>query len=351
VLRTLLAAALALLVAPAQARAAEIRAVPDLASNPGELLMLERVPERMPAGAPLVVALHGCTQDAEGFGEASGWAGLADRLGFALLLPQQQAANNRDLCFNFFLPGDNRRDRGEAASIRAMVARAVADHRLDPARVFVTGLSAGGAMAAVMLAAYPETFAGGAVVAGVPYGCASAGESAVLAAQRRWFLWTNPYGEAGWAALLCGISRAAVARFPPRSREPAAWRDLVLREAGAPAPAAWPRVSLWQGGADLTVHPANLEELVEQWTAVHGIDAAPGEEEDGAGYRRRAFADATGAVKVEAFELPRLGHAVPVDPGAGPDQCGLAADRHFADVDLCAAVRVARFWGLARREP
>src|SRR5437763_1256534 len=81
--------------------------------------------------------------------------------------------------------------RGEAASIRAMVDRTVADHGLDPRRVFVTGLSAGGAMAAVMLAAYPEAFAGGAVVAGVPYGCAGTEGEPILAAERRAFL-ANP---------------------------------------------------------------------------------------------------------------------------------------------------------------
>src|SRR4051794_31909903 len=126
--------------------------------------MFEHVPDGLPPRSPLVVALHGCTQAAE-FGDDSGWTGLAGRLRFALLLPQQREANNGDLCFDWFRDRDNRRGQGESASVRAMVGRMVADHGLDPGRVFVAGLSAGGAMAAVMLAAYPEVFAGGAVIA------------------------------------------------------------------------------------------------------------------------------------------------------------------------------------------
>jgi poly(hydroxyalkanoate) depolymerase family esterase len=80
-------------------------------------------------------------------------------------------ANNQNACFNWFEPDDTSRDRGEALSIRQMID-AVERYSVDRSRVYVVGLSAGGAMAAAMLAAYPERFAGGAIVAGVPYGCA-----------------------------------------------------------------------------------------------------------------------------------------------------------------------------------
>ena len=88
--RAVLAAALALLAAPTPAQAAETRQVTAFGPNPGRLLMFERLPDRLPAHAPLVVALHGCTQTATGFDDESGWAELAERFGFALLLPQQQ---------------------------------------------------------------------------------------------------------------------------------------------------------------------------------------------------------------------------------------------------------------------
>ena len=78
-----------------------------------------------------------------------------------LLFPEQQRANNFNLCFNWFSPADNQRDGGEALSIRQMIAAVVEAHDIDASRIFVTGLSAGGAMTSILLASYPEVFAGG----------------------------------------------------------------------------------------------------------------------------------------------------------------------------------------------
>ena len=140
--------------------------------NPGALVAKTYIPESFVEGAPLVVVLHGCTQTAEGYDRGAGWWRAADEHGFALLFPEQQRANNPNLCFNWFSPDDTRRDRGEARSIREMVAEMHARFGTDPERVFVTGLSAGGAMTAVMLATYPEVFAGGGIIAGLPFGSA-----------------------------------------------------------------------------------------------------------------------------------------------------------------------------------
>jgi poly(hydroxyalkanoate) depolymerase family esterase len=129
-------------------------------SNPGALRMFEYVPtDPEPA---LVVVLHGCTQTAASYDFGAGWPTLADRHGFVLLLPEQQPANNAKNCFNWFLAGDIERGRGEAMSIRQMGEKMIVDHGIDRRRVFVTGLSAGGAMTSVMLATYPDVFAAGA---------------------------------------------------------------------------------------------------------------------------------------------------------------------------------------------
>jgi poly(3-hydroxybutyrate) depolymerase len=129
-----------------------LREITSFGRNPGNLRMLVHVPERLRSGAPLVVALHGCSQSADEYNSGTGWSSLADRLGFVVVYPQQQPANNPKNCFSWFLPGDIARDNGESLSIRQMVEHAIATLGVDPHRVFVTGLSAGGAMTAVMLA-------------------------------------------------------------------------------------------------------------------------------------------------------------------------------------------------------
>ena len=144
----------------------------DFGSNPGGLRMLAFVPEHLPRAPALVVVLHGCGQTAAGYDLGAGWSTLAERYGFALLMPEQTASNNANSCFNWFNPKDIARGSGEAGSIRQMIARMAGDHKIDSRRIYVTGLSAGGAMTSVMLATYPELFAGGAVIAGLPFGIA-----------------------------------------------------------------------------------------------------------------------------------------------------------------------------------
>ena len=142
-------------------------------SNPGALRMFTFAPDNLQPAPGLVVVLHGCGQSAAAYDLGAGWSTLAKHYGFALLMPQQQPFNNANGCFNWFNREDTARDRGEAGSIRQMIARAVKDIGIDRERIFVTGLSAGGAMTSVMLATYPEIFAGGAVIAGLPFGVAT----------------------------------------------------------------------------------------------------------------------------------------------------------------------------------
>src|SRR5450631_4699118 len=141
-------------------------------SNPGNLGMFSCVPKDLAKSSALVVALHACQQSARDFELATGWSELGRQHGFAVLFPEQKCGNNPQNCFNWFVEKHIGRDDGEIASIRAMIEKMLADYQLDRVRVFVTGLSAGGAMACALLASYPQLFAAGTIIAGLPYGAA-----------------------------------------------------------------------------------------------------------------------------------------------------------------------------------
>jgi poly(hydroxyalkanoate) depolymerase family esterase len=158
---------------PTDAAAQSLTEVTGFGTNPGQLRAFKHIPQELPPNSPLVVALHGCLQSASGYDDETGWVKYADMGKFALLLPQQELPNNLAKCFNWFELGDIQRDQGEALSIKHMIDKMVTDHNIDRKRIYITGLSAGAGMTVVMLATYPELFAGGATSAGLPYKCAT----------------------------------------------------------------------------------------------------------------------------------------------------------------------------------
>jgi len=295
-----------------------LREVADFGPNPGGLRLLCHVPERLAPRPALVVALHGCGQTAAGFDHGTGWSRLADERGFAVLLPEQQAANNPSTCFNWFRPADNRRDGGEAASIRQMVRWMVEAHGISQDRIFVTGLSAGGAMASVMLATYPDVFAAGAVIAGLPYGAADSPRDALR-------------------AMFEGIEHPA-----------RAWGDLV--RAASPHAGRWPRVAVWHGTADTTVTPANAAEIVKQWRDLHALPERPTSEEALTGHLRRRWLAGDGEVVLEEVLVADLGHGVPLDTGPDAPLRGVAGPFLLA-AGLSSTWHIARFFGLVGEAP
>ena len=280
-------------------------------SNPGALRMFKYVPER-PESA-LVVVLHGCTQTAASYDVGAGWSTLADRYGFVLLLPQQQPANNPNKCFNWFLADDIERGKGEALSIRQMVEAMIRDHGVDRRRVFVTGLSAGGAMTSVMLATYPEIFAAGAVIAGLPYRTA-----------------TN-------------LHEAFESMFKAPARPAHEWGDFV--RAASPHRGPWPRISVWHGGADPLVKRENADQIVKQWTDVHGLDDQPTLTETVDGYPRQVWRNRSGVDLVESYTIPKMAHGTPLAAGNSHDQCGVPG-AFLLEVGISSSYHIAKFWGL-----
>jgi poly(hydroxyalkanoate) depolymerase family esterase len=278
--------------------------------NPGDLDARIYVPSTAPVA--LVVVLHGCTQTASGYDRGSGWSSLADQHNFALLYPQQRRANNPNLCFNWYGPGDARRGRGEAESISRMVRSMATQYGLDRSSIFVNGLSAGGAMTAVMLATYPELFAGGAIIAGLPFATA------------------NTLGEA--------LERMRGQGSPSR-------RELAARaSAAADSPVAPPSLSVWHGTHDTIVDPANAGAIVDQWRDLHGVGTVAGVVERMAGHRRESWSDDRGRVIVERYDIKGMGHGTPLDPH-GSNPCGVAGP-HMLDAKICSTRRIAQSWGL-----
>lgn len=283
--------------------------------NPGDLDLFVHVPEGLPAGSPVVVVLHGCSQTAAIYAEYSEWNHLADRFGFALAYPQQRVTNNGTLCFNWFLPGDARRNTGEIASIVNMTQAMKTWYASDPQRVFVSGVSAGGAMAIALLATHPDLFSAGASMAALPFRAADS------------------------------IAESTLAIGAMVDRDPQAWGDLA--RGGHPSwPGPWPRLIAFHGEFDTVVGPANLRELSEQWTSLHGLPPAASFEEKVSGHTHRLFGADSGPPALETFSLAATPHGTPVDPGTGPEQGGMAAV-WFPDADLYSAWHACRFWGVA----
>jgi poly(hydroxyalkanoate) depolymerase family esterase len=298
----------------------ELEAVANFGTNPGNLKMNRHVPAGMPANAPLIVALHGCTQQVSAYA-SSGWTQLADQHKFYVVYPAQQSANNSALCFNWFgkfnEPSNKLnvlRNTGENASIKQMVDKMKADFSIDPSRVFVTGFSAGAGMASIMLATWPDVFSAGAIVAGLPY---------------------NPPAQTN--------GEVFQVMNPGKDLTPAQWGDRV-RNAFPGYTGPYPRVSVWHGTSDTTVATMNQREIVEQWTNVHGLPQTPTSTGPVASHVRKVFADAQGNARVESYELKSIGHTIAVDP---PNGCGQIAS-FVSDTDICSTRLIADFLGLTQ---
>lgn len=224
--------------------------------------------------APLVVMLHGCTQDPDDFAAGTRMNEVAGNCYVAY--PGQTQGANPSKCWNWFKDGDQRRGRGEPAILADLVRELVRDHAVDPARVYVAGLSAGGAMAVILGRAYPEIFAAVGVHSGLPYAAASDVPSAFAA-----------------------MRDASGARVSRR------------KSAAAPIPTI-----VFHGDRDTTVHPCNGAEVAAQGAerdaegpACTRIETERVDAPGGRSYTREVARDDAGRVLAEHWLVHGAGHA------------------------------------------
>ncbi len=282
----------------AAAAAQDIEHVRDFGENPGKLRMFRYVPENLDPDRryPLVLVLHGSMLSARSISRCGGWNKLADSLGILLVYPDQPLRNNLMTAFSFFSREKTGRGKGESASIRQMIAYMAAHYPLDTNRVFITGLSAGGAMANVMLNEYPDCFSAGVLI-------------------------------------------AAPGVLP---------HDLN------PDTGKIRRVAVVQGTRDRTVHPGQADILMEQWTVKFGLD--PQDTLSIPHYAGNPLLSAVrypreGTLRLLRLNAAKTGHVLLIDPGDAIDRGGTPTV-WSKDIDFHLPYWIMEFFGISgRREP
>ncbi len=218
--------------------------------------------------APLLVMLHGCTQDAGDFAAGTAMNAIARESGLYVLYPTQSANANMNRCWNWFERAHQHRGSGEPALLGGLTRQIIEDHSIDSGQVFIAGLSAGGAMALIMAEQYPELFAAVGVHSGLPTGVASSMSEAFGAMQ----------GQAGHGIGSSGgrmpgnrFSANQSARSPFKGFSPAdgqinaASTTVTPPDHGSPLPTI-----VFHGDRDRTVNPANAERIVGDWLTRNG---------------------------------------------------------------------------------
>ncbi|MCP4914798.1 MAG: PHB depolymerase family esterase [Oligoflexia bacterium] len=290
--------------------ASEIIEIEAKYDNPGNLRIKKMIPAKLNRNSALVVVLHGCTQEADSYAINSGWVKLAKEKRFALLIPEQKSGNNPFRCFNWFDSQDQAKTGGEAHSIYNMITQTIEDHKINPNRVYVTGFSAGGAMSAVMMATYPQTFRAGAINAGIPYNCTRSATGAFMCMNG----FTTNTGEQ-WGDKIKTIN--------PKYR------------------GKYPRVSIWHGDNDGTVSVKNANELFKQWRNVLGLDESRLNTAE-FNTHNETFISKNNRKILQMNIFPNMGHSTSIDPENG---CGVDG-RWETNTGLCSAMKIAQFFDL-----
>ncbi len=222
---------------------------------------------------PLLVALHGCTQNAADFEAGTAFDLFAEREGFVVVYPEQPGSRNPNHCWNWFNPEHQYRRSGEPAAILDLIETLVVRYALDRTRIFVTGISAGGAMAAILAEAAPDVFAAVGIMAGM----------------------------ALHAARDLSSAYRAMANADPRV--------LLPRVALADRRFHRMRATIWAGTRDAYVSPTNGTVLARQFARLAGLDRPADTIDQLPKAEILRWHDAAGTLRVEEHRLTNVGHA------------------------------------------
>ena len=301
----------------------ELVSVTDFGKNPGQLDMYKFVPTELPTTPrPLVVALHGCTQSVQAFANVTGWNKFATEKKFYVVYPVQRSANNFATCFNWAGEyGDTtnlNRGQGENQSIMEMINQMKKDHPIDDQQIYIHGFSSGGAMAALMMALFPDVFSGGAILAGIPYHCATS------------------------------VPEAFSCMRQAKNMSAQQWGDMI-RQAFPEYTGKYPAVTIWQGENDTMVSPKNQNELVKQWANVHNINPQPAKQYTVKNQQVAEYHNSNGEVVITTYLIKQLTHAISVDPGKDVDQGGNTGT-YAQNRGLFSTYYIAKEWGLLSDE-
>ncbi|PLX02256.1 MAG: hypothetical protein C0594_12145, partial [Marinilabiliales bacterium] len=265
---------------------------------------------------PMVVVLHGCSQNAKTVAKESGWNELAVQYGFFVLYPEQKRINNSSNCFNWFLEKDFSGKKGELESIRNMIYKAIDSFSVDTSRIFVYGLSAGGALSVALMANYPDFFQSGAVLAAGPYFSAT-GPVEALKTMRK-----------------------------PKKMLPCEWAAPV--KAINPS-ADYPELIIVHGEEDKMVNIGNSVQLINQWSCLLDMDTIPDEVDTNfSGVKEVTqilYQNMNTKKSVVFYRIKGLGHALPVDPGSEPKQGG-SCGRFSKDIGFFSTYYIAKYFEL-----
>jgi feruloyl esterase len=290
----------------------------EFGENPGDLKMSIYLPKNKSAEKiPVVVALHGCSQNAKSMAWQTGWNTLADKYNFAVLYPEQRRKNNSTNCFNWFEIDDISENSGECGSIYNMITYGLREFNLDTQYVYIYGLSAGAAMSLSMMAIYPDKFKSGAIYAGVPFKTA-----------------TNK--KEGFEAVKKEINLS-----------PEEWASKMEVNSST----VFPQLIVLHGKDDQIVPISYSNEIVEQWAQVNKISTLPDKVESNfdsnSDVTRLSYYDKSGKEKIIFYKFENLRHEVAIDTGNGEKQGGNKSV-FSKDIDFFSTYWIAKDFGLIK---